>query len=62
MMSRRFGSLLLVCLLLLGVCVSALAAGEMQQGSMYVNTANGKALRFRSSKSTSADNVLTEIP
>lgn len=29
---------------------------------MYVNTSNGKALRFRTSKSTSADNILAEIP
>ena len=29
---------------------------------MYVNTSNGKALRFRSSKSTSANNILAEIP
>ena len=29
---------------------------------MYVNTSNGKALRFRSSKTTASDNVLAEIP
>ncbi len=61
-MSKRLFSLLLVSVLLWAVCLPALAAGNMQQGSMYVNTANGKALRFRSSKSTSADNILAEIP
>ena len=61
-MYRRFGAFLLLIICCLMAVSPALAAGEMQQGSMYVNTANGKALRFRSSKSTSADNVLTEIP
>ena len=61
-MKTRVTSLLLVLILLTLAAGQALGAGTMQQGSMYVNTANGKALRFRSSKSTSADNVLTEIP
>jgi uncharacterized protein YgiM (DUF1202 family) len=52
----------IVLSVLLCLCVSAFAANSMQVGSMYVNTANGRALRFRSSKSTSADNVLAEIP
>ena len=59
---RRLGSAGLVLLLLVLLCAPALAAGSMQQGSMYVNTSNGKSLRFRSSKSTAADNVLDEIP
>lgn len=61
-MSKRLLSLLLAVVLLWAVCLPALAAGSMQQGSMYVNTANGRALRFRSSRSTSADNILAEIP
>ena len=61
-MKKRVTPLLLVLILLILAAVPALGAGTMQQGSMYVNTANGKALRFRSSKSTSANNVLTEIP
>ena len=52
----------IVLSVLLCLCASAFAANSMQVGSMYVNTANGRALRFRSSKSTSADNVLAEIP
>ena len=60
-MFKRLVSLSLALLFLLLFAVS-LAEGSMQQGSMYVNTANGRALRFRSSKSTSADNVLSEIP
>lgn len=60
-MSKRIFAMLLAFLLLGSIGVSALA-DTMQQGSMYVNTANGKALRFRSSKSTSADNILDEIP
>ena len=52
----------IVLSVLLCLCASAIAANSMQVGSMYVNTANGRALRFRSSKSTSADNVLAEIP
>ena len=55
-------SFLLVTFLLCALILPALANGNMQQGSMYVNTANGKALRFRSSKSTSSDNILDEIP
>ena len=61
-MLKRVFSLLLAALLLLGVLSSALAAGDMQEGSMYVNTANGRALRFRSSKETSPSNILKEIP
>ena len=60
-MTRRILSSVLLTVLLLAVLAPSLA-GDMQQGSMYVNTANGKALRFRSSRSTRADNVLTEIP
>ena len=61
-MFRRLISVFLLLILCLSVLAPALAAGDMQMGSMYVNTANGKALRFRSSKSTKQDNVLTEIP
>jgi uncharacterized protein YgiM (DUF1202 family) len=61
-LARRLGSLLIVMILIVSFCVPALAANTMQQGSMYVNTSNGKALRFRSSKSTSAHNILDEIP
>ena len=61
-MLKRTVTCLLAVLLLAAIAVPSLAAGAMQQGSMYVNTANGKALRFRSSRSTSADNVLVEIP
>ncbi len=59
---RRLISLLLLSIALCSLCLPAFAANTMQQGSMYVNTANGRALRFRSSKSTSADNILAEIP
>lgn len=61
-MFRRCMAAMIVLSVLLCLCVSAFAANSMQVGSMYVNTANGRALRFRSSKSTSADNVLAEIP
>lgn len=61
-MIRRLCLLVLGGFLLFSHCVPALAANTMQQGSMYVNTSNGKALRFRSSKSTSANNILAEIP
>ena len=60
-MLKRVCSLLLTALLLLGAVSSALA-GDMQEGSMYVNTANGRALRFRSSRETNSTNVLAEIP
>jgi len=60
-MYRRLFSVLILFVLVFSCFVSVLA-DSMQQGSMYVNTANGRALRFRSSKSTSADNILTEIP
>ena len=58
---KKILALVLALVMVMSVA-SALAANTMQQGSMYVNTANGKALRFRSSKSTSADNILDEIP
>jgi|GEM_PF-5001567 len=61
MFKRLCAACVLLTLALL-LIVPAFAA-DMQQGSMYVNTANGKALRFRSSKSTSTtENILTEIP
>lgn len=59
---KRVTVFLLAALLCCSFLSASLAAGSMQQGSMYVNTANGKALRFRSSKSTSSDNILDEIP
>ena len=60
-MFRRFVSLFLLAAMLCSLCASALAANTMQQGSMYVKTDNGKALRFRAKPSTSAD-VLAELP
>ncbi len=60
-MTKRLLSVLLLAALLCAALASALGA-EMQEGSMYVNTANGRALRFRSTKSTSEDNILAEIP
>ena len=59
---RKISSVLLILILFTLAAAPALADNTMQQGSMYVNTANGKALRFRSSQSTSEDNILTEIP
>lgn len=59
MLKRLFAALILMSILL-SVCTAF--AATMQQGSMYVNTANGRALRFRSSKSTTPGNVLDEIP
>ena len=61
-MQKRVLSFLLLLALSVVFCASAFSASSMQEGSMYVNTANGRALRFRSSKSTSSDNVLAEIP
>lgn len=61
-MLKRFCSLVMGILLVFSVFGAAYAANTMQQGSMYVNTSNGKALRFRSSRSTSANNILAEIP
>ncbi len=60
-MSKRILAALLCGLLLSLVLVPALA-GDMQLGSMYVNTANGKTLTFRSSPSTTKDNSLANIP
>ena len=60
-MLKRLISFLVLLILLAGILPGAIAA-DMQEGSMYVNTANGRALRFRSSKSTSSGNVLAEIP
>ncbi len=61
-MFRRIVAFFLLSVFCLSAFSSALAIGEMQLGSMYVNTANGRALRFRSSRSTTKDNVLKEIP
>ena len=60
-MTRKAVSLLLAFLLLLPV-VSALAANTMQQGSMYVYTPNGRSLHFRATRSTTEDNIISEIP
>ncbi len=61
-MFRRFGWLFLALVLFLSVLLPALA-NEMQEGSMYVYTANGKSLHLRSSKSTANDkNIIREIP
>ncbi len=60
-MKKRFFALSLIVLLLFAQ--AAALAGDMQNGSMYVNTANGRALRFRTTKSTrGTDNILCEIP
>ena len=60
-MMKRLIALFLLTVMLAAIS-TALADQTMQQGSMYVNTANGKALRFRSSATTAKDNVLDEIP
>ena len=60
-MTRKAVSLLLAFLLLLPVA-SALAANTMQQGSMYVYTPNGRSLHFRATRSTTEDNIISEIP
>ena len=46
-MFRRLLSVFLLLVLSLAILAPALAAGEMQMGSMYVNTANGKVPRSR---------------
>ena len=53
--------LLVLSVFLLSMLAPALAENEIRQGSMYVKTDNGKALRFRAKPSTSAE-VLTELP
>lgn len=60
-MLKRSAAFLLAAVMVWLLGAAALA-DTMQQGSMYVSTANGRALRFRSSKSTTADNILAEIP
>lgn len=60
-MTRRIIAVLLLLSLML-LCVSPSLAEGMQTGSMYVFTPNGRALRFRTTRSTSADNVICEIP
>ena len=60
-MTRKAISLLLALLLLLPLA-SALAANTMQQGSMYVYTPNGRSLHFRATRSTTEDNIISEIP
>ncbi len=61
-MRRRYGWLFLALILFLSVLLPALA-NEMQEGSMYVYTPNGKTLHLRSSKSTADDkNIIREIP
>ena len=60
MCKRIFAALL--CVLLFALALAPAFAADMQQGSMYVNTANGKTLTFRSSRSTTADNFLANIP
>ena len=58
---KRFTAFSLV-LLLLGLCCSPALADNMQAGSMYVYTPNGKALYFRATRSTTEDTVITQIP
>lgn len=60
-MTRRIIAVWLLLSLML-LCVSPSLAEGMQTGSMYVFTPNGRALRFRTTRSTSADNVICEIP
>lgn len=60
-MSKRVFAVLL-CALLLSLALGSALAADMQLGSMYVNTANGKTLTFRSSPSTTKDNYLANIP
>lgn len=60
MKKRIFAALL--CGLLLVVAMTTALGADMQLGSMYVNTANGKTLTFRSSPSTTKDNYLANIP
>ncbi len=62
-MKKRMTALGLVLMMLLVWGASLAASNTMQEGSMYVNTANGRALRFRTTKSTKGtDNVMAEIP
>ena len=61
-MFRRVSCLTLTVLLLFCAVLPAFA-NDMKLEGMYVNTPNGKALNFRSSKSTrSDDNILDWIP
>ena len=50
-MAKRFIAVLLLLSLTLLCAASSLAEG-MQSGSMYVFTPNGRALRFRTTRST----------
>ncbi len=59
-MRRRIPALLLA-VLLLAASLTALAE-NMQKGSMYVFTPNGKTLHFRATRSTTEDNIIMEIP
>ncbi len=62
-MKKRLFALGLVLVLVLAWAAVSAEESTMQQGSMYVNTANGRALRFRTTKSTYGnDNVICEIP
>ena len=60
-MFKRILSVFLLGALLCVLSAPAFAA-KMQEGSMYVNTANGRALRFRASKKTESSNIIAEIP
>ena len=60
-MTRRIIAVWLLLSLML-LCVSSSLAEGMQTGSMYVFTPNGRALRFQTTRSTAADNVICEIP
>ncbi len=62
-MKQRLFALGLALILVLAWAAALSEENTMQKGSMYVNTANGRALRFRTTKSTYGnDNVICEIP
>lgn len=62
-MKKRLFALGLAFILVLAWACASAEENTMQTGSMYVNTANGRALRFRTTKSTYGnDNVICEIP
>ncbi len=62
-MRKRLLAVFLALITVLIWSCGALAAGDMQTGSMYVNTANGRALRFRTEKNTrESTNIICEIP
>lgn len=57
---KRLICIICALMLLCAFVIPALAVNY--EGSMYVYTKNGKALRFRTSRSTTEDNVICQIP